>query len=209
METFFYVFFTLALLSSLLVVFSTNPVHSVLSLIVVFCTTSMLLLLLRVDFLALLLVVVYVGAIAVLFLFVVMMLNIKLVQLNESFLRWLPLGLVVVFALVTEIFYVFSGATGGYDQTTFVVFSLVQRDLISVSFDFSWINNVMGLDSLAFLGSSLYSYFAYSLILGSFVLLTSLMGAIALTVGAKRVSRRQYIYKQVNRDVFGSISFYK
>lgn len=204
----FYTFSCLALVSSLLVIFSANPVHSVLALIVVFCATSMLLLLLRVDFLALLLVVVYVGAIAVLFLFVVMMLNIKLVQLNESVLRWLPLGLLVILALVTEVFYVFSAAIGVYDDSILSV-RFSDMGTAPLAFDLSWIVLTLGLESLSFLGSNLYSFFYYSFVVSSFILLTSLVGAITLTVGAKRISRRQHIYKQVSRDVFGAISFYK
>jgi NADH-quinone oxidoreductase subunit J len=206
MDLLFFAFSGLALFASLFVVFSANPVHSVLSLILVFCTTSMLLLLLRVDFLSLLLVVVYVGAIAVLFLFVVMMLNVKLVQLSESTVRWFPLGLLVAIALTTEVFYVFGAAIGDYSVTTY--FTVVDTPLC-VSSDFDWLNQVLGLESLAFLGSVLYSYFLYSFVVSSFVLLVALIGAIVLTVGSRRLSRRQHIYKQVSRDVFGGIRFYR
>lgn len=92
-ETFlFYIFSTISLISGVMVIRSKNPVHSVLFLILVFCNAAGLLILLDLDFFAMIFLVVYVGAIAVLFLFVVMMLNIKLTEINENVLRYLPIG---------------------------------------------------------------------------------------------------------------------
>lgn len=88
----FYVFAFFALLSGVMVIRSKNPVYSVLFLILVFCNVSGLLLLLNLDFFAMVFLVVYVGAIAVLFLFVVMMLNVKLAEINDNILRYLPIG---------------------------------------------------------------------------------------------------------------------
>lgn len=203
MDFLFFLFSGLALVSSLFVVFSANPVHSVLSLILVFCSTSMLLLLLRVDFLSILFVVVYVGAIAVLFLFVVMMLNIKLVQLSESVVRWLPLALLVALGLTSNLFYVFGAAIGHYSSD----FEQVADPALQL--DSSWVAYSFGVESLALLGAALYGPLVYSFVLSSFILLVALLGAITLTVGSRRLSRRQHIYKQVSRDAFGSIRFYK
>lgn len=92
-ETFlFYIFSSIALISGVMVIRSRNPVHSVLFLILVFCNAAGLLILLDLDFFAMVFLVVYVGAIAVLFLFVVMMLNIKLAEIHENVLRYLPIG---------------------------------------------------------------------------------------------------------------------
>lgn len=92
-ETFlFYIFSSIALISGVMVIRSKNPVHSVLFLILVFCNAAGLLILLDLDFFAMIFLVVYVGAIAVLFLFVVMMLNIKLAEIHENVLRYLPIG---------------------------------------------------------------------------------------------------------------------
>tara|TARA_B100001778_G_scaffold260746_1_gene221171 strand:+ start:971 stop:1849 length:879 start_codon:yes stop_codon:yes gene_type:complete len=88
----FYVFACFALLSGIMVIRAKNPVYSVLFLILVFCNVSGLLLLLNLDFFAMVFLVVYVGAIAVLFLFVVMMLNVKLAEINDNILRYLPIG---------------------------------------------------------------------------------------------------------------------
>jgi NADH:ubiquinone oxidoreductase subunit 6 (subunit J) len=210
MDFLFFVFAGLALVGSLFVIFSANPVHSVLSLILVFCSTSMLLLLLRVDFLSILFVVVYVGAIAVLFLFVVMMLNIKLVQLNESIVRWLPLALFVAVGLTSNLFYVFSSAVGGYSAESRVTLKAFDEFLsITTVFDSSVVDVVTTAESLVLLGSALYGVLSYSFVLSSFVLLVALLGAITLTVGSRRLSRRQHVYKQVSRDFFGAIRFYK
>lgn len=92
MSFLFNVFATLALLSGIMVIRAKNPVYSVLFLILVFCNASGLLLLIHLDFFAMVFLVVYVGAIAVLFLFVVMMLNIKLAEINDTVLRYLPIG---------------------------------------------------------------------------------------------------------------------
>jgi NADH-ubiquinone oxidoreductase chain 6 len=92
MPTLFYIFSVFALLSATMVIRAKNPVYSVLFLILVFCNAAGLLLLLDLDFFAMVFLVVYVGAIAVLFLFVVMMLNIKLAEINENILRYLPVG---------------------------------------------------------------------------------------------------------------------
>lgn len=145
MQFLFFLFTGVALVASLFVVFSTNPVHSVLSLIVVFCSTSMLLMLLTVDFLSILFVVVYVGAIAVLFLFVIMMLNIKLVQINESVLRWLPLSFLLALVFVSEVLYVFTEVFVDY--------------LNPGEFSFSWLKQVVGSETLNLFGGSLYFYF--------------------------------------------------
>ena len=210
MDFLFFVFAGLALVGSLFVIFSANPVHSVLSLILVFCSTSMLLLLLRVDFLSILFVVVYVGAIAVLFLFVVMMLNIKLVQLNESIVRWLPLALFVAVGLTSNLFYVFSSAVGGYSAESRVTLKAFDEFLsITTVFDSSVVDVVTTAEALVLLGSALYGVLSYSFVLSSFVLLVALLGAITLTVGSRRLSRRQHVYKQVSRDFFGAIRFYK
>lgn len=196
MEVLFFVFTGVSLVGSLLVVFSANPVHSVLSLILVFCSASMVLLLVTVDFLSILFVVVYVGAIAVLFLFVIMMLNIKLVQINESVMRWLPLGGIFGLVFVSEVLYIFE-----------VVFPLYYFDFNNLQQ--SWPLLLQGSETLNLFGGALYMFFVVPFIIAAFVLLTALLGAIVLTVNGVRFSRRQLVYKQVGRNVFHTISFFK
>src|SRR3974390_1597736 len=99
----FYVFSAILLVASTMVVLSRNPVHSVFFLIVTFFNAAALFVLLGAEFLAMILVIVYVGAVAVLFLFVVMMLNVDFAELKEGFVRYLPFGAAVGIALVVEL----------------------------------------------------------------------------------------------------------
>ena len=96
----FYIFSLIAVLSALMVISARNPVHSVLFLILSFVNASGLFVLLGAEFLAMILVVVYVGAVAVLFLFVVMMLDINFVKLREGFLQYLPFGALLGLSLI-------------------------------------------------------------------------------------------------------------
>ncbi len=109
----FYILSTVVVLSALFVIAARNPVHSVLWLILAFFTSAGLLVLIGVEFLAMILVVVYVGAVAVLFLFVVMMLDVDFVELKQGFLNYLPQGILVAAALLAEIGIVAAAATFG------------------------------------------------------------------------------------------------
>jgi NADH-quinone oxidoreductase subunit J len=104
LQFFHYVLALGALLAAFMVISSTNPIHSVFFLILVFCNTAGLLFLLQIDFIAMLLLVVYVGAIAVLFLFVVMMLNLNLATLHDNLLRYLPIGLILGIVFLFQTF---------------------------------------------------------------------------------------------------------
>src|SRR5882724_855151 len=99
----FYIFATLAVASGVLVVSARNPVHSVLFLIVAFFNTAALFVLIGAEFLAMILVIVYVGAVAVLFLFVVMMLDVNFAELRAGFLRYLPIGALIGLVLLVEL----------------------------------------------------------------------------------------------------------
>src|SRR5690348_11721950 len=103
----FYIFGVIAVASGVLVVSSSNPVHSVLFLILAFFNAAGMFILIGAEFLAMILVIVYVGAVAVLFLFVVMMLDIDFVQLREGFLRYLPIGTLIGLVLLAELMLVF------------------------------------------------------------------------------------------------------
>src|SRR6201997_2925631 len=105
----FYIFAALAAAAAVLVVSSRNPVHSVLFLIVAFFNAAGLFVLIGAEFLAMILVIVYVGAVAVLFLFVVMMLDIDFVELRSGFVRYLPIGTLVGLILLAELILVIGG----------------------------------------------------------------------------------------------------
>src|SRR5437899_3816653 len=110
----FYIFGTVAVACGVLVVSARNPVHSVLFLILAFFNAAALFLLIGAEFLAMILVIVYVGAVAVLFLFVVMMLNIDFVELRRGFVRYLPIGAAIGAVLLIELFFLFFGRIGAF-----------------------------------------------------------------------------------------------
>src|SRR5882762_3535632 len=103
----FYIFAAIAVASGVLVVSARNPVHSVLFLILAFFNAAALFVLIGAEFLAMILVVVYVGAVAVLFLFVVMMLDVNFAELRAGFLRYLPIGALIGLVLLVELFLLF------------------------------------------------------------------------------------------------------
>ncbi|MGC6529605.1 MAG: NADH-quinone oxidoreductase subunit J [Candidatus Puniceispirillaceae bacterium] len=174
---FFYLFATITLLSGLMVITSRNPVHSVLFLILAFFNAAGLFVMLGAEFLAMLLVVVYVGAVAVLFLFVVMMLDINYVELREGFQKYLPLGLGVGIILLAELFLtVFAGSS--------------MQTAIPAS---------DGPHNTAAIGLVLYTDYIYLFQLAGLILLVAMIGAITLTLRKREGVRRQVIKEQNSR----------
>ena len=174
---FFYIFATITCLAGLMVVTARNPVHSVLFLILAFFNAAGLFILLGAEFLAMLLVVVYVGAVAVLFLFVVMMLDINYSELREGFQKYMPLGLGVAALLLAEIL--------------LTLFS--QAELRSTSTATSDTHNTLEL------GRVLYTDYIYLFQLAGLILLVAMIGAITLTLRKRPGVRRQVITTQNNR----------
>jgi NADH-quinone oxidoreductase subunit J len=177
----FYLFSAVIILASLLVIAARNPVHSVLFLILAFFNAAALFVLLGAEFLAMILVVVYVGAVAVLFLFVVMMLDIDFVGLRSGFMRYLPLGTILALAVLAEFLVVFLGPEG------FRSASLPQPSTDGVS------NTVA-------LGRILYTDYILYFQTAGMVLLVAMIGAIVLTLRHRPGVRRQSISAQVARD---------
>ena len=174
---FFYLFATITCLSGLMVISSRNPVHSVLFLILAFFNAAGLFVMLGAEFLAMLLVVVYVGAVAVLFLFVVMMLDINFAELREGFQKYLPLGLGVGGLLLAELcLTVFAGATSAT--------SIPLSD---------------GPHNTAAIGLVLYTDYIYLFQLAGMILLVAMIGAITLTLRKREGVKRQTITVQNSR----------
>jgi len=187
----FYVLSITSVLSALAVVSGRNPVHSVLFLILSFFTAAGLFVLLGAEFLAMLLVVVYVGAVAVLFLFVVMMLDVDFGSLREGFTRYLPLGLIVAAILVAEMIFVSSAvATNGAVATGHAAFP-------------------KGVSNTEMIGQVLYTDYIYFFQAAGLVLLTAMIGAIVLTLRHKPGVRRQSIADQVARTHLTGMSVIK
>ena len=174
---FFYLFAGVTCLAGLMVISSRNPVHSVLFLILAFFNSAGLFVLLGAEFLAMLLVVVYVGAVAVLFLFVVMMLDINFAELRDGFQRYMPLGLGVGGILLAEILFVF-----------------FNREEMPEN-----LNLVSEVSNTRALGRILYTDYIYLFQVAGLILLVAMIGAITLTLRKRENVRKQSISTQNDR----------
>ena len=162
---FFYFFSFIVILSSFLVIFVSNPVHSVLFLIFTFFNAAIIFLIFQAEFLAMTLLIVYVGAVAVLFLFVVMMLNISESIIKEGFLRYFPFGLLLISIFLIELFMIFYS-----DEIIFPESGLIK------------INEIMnlGMNNTKSLGLFLYTDYFIIFQISGFLLLLAMIGAIVL-----------------------------
>ena len=180
----FYVFAAVLIASGVMVVSSRNPVHSVLFLILAFFNSAGLFVLMGAEFLAMILVVVYVGAVAVLFLFVVMMLDINFVELRKGFITYLPIGLTIGIILLVELALVFGA---------WVVSPLAETAARAPMPAPTSVPNTHAL------GLVLYTNYVYLFEGAGFVLLVAMVGAIVLTHRQREGVRRQSIARQLAR----------
>ena len=181
---FFYLFAALTILSGAMVVFARNPVHGVLFLILSFFNAAGLFVLLGAEFLAMLLVVVYVGAVAVLFLFVVMMLDIDYKEMRSELKRHLPLGSIVAVVLLVELILIFSAT----DAPQY--FDIIPQQK----------------SNTAALGDVIYTEYIYLFQLAGLILLVAMIGAITLTMRHRDGVKRQSITAQNARTREESIT---
>ena len=177
----FYLFAVVLLTSAVMVISARNPVHSVLWLIVAFFNAAGLFILLGAEFLAMILLIVYVGAVAVLFLFVVMMLDIDFAGLKVGAVRYLPLGLLVGGILLAEILFAIGVWAPGQ--------GVVLNDALVAAPD--------GMTNTQWIGSQLYTRYLYVFQAAGLVLLVSMIGAIVLTYRQRVGTKRQNIGQQV------------
>jgi len=204
--SFFSFFGSLALLSSILVIGSRNPVYSVLFLILCFANVSALLFLLGLEFLPVTFIVVYVGAIAVLFLFVLMMLNIKLTELKSENISFVSIAILLSSVFILEVFALtrleFLPLTAAFSENSFLLgFSNYNIILVSSSIFDTSASNIRAL------GMLLFTDFYLQFILVGYVLLFAMVGAIALTLHKKFLSRTQSVYFQVLRNFNACVTF--
>ena len=178
----FYVFAAILLLSAGMVVTARNPVHAVLFLILAFFNAAALFLIAGAEFLAMILVIVYVGAVAVLFLFVVMMLDINFAELREGFQRYTPIGAAIGAVLFLELLFVLAGWKFAPDA------ALVRLSPAPAN-----------LTNTAALGQVLYTDYILLFQLAGLVLLVAMIGAIVLTLRDRKTSRHQDIARQTAR----------
>ena len=191
---FFYLFSAVAIASAVMVVGARNPVHSVLFLILAFFNAAGLFVILGAEFLAMILVVVYVGAVAVLFLFVVMMLDVDFVELRQGFLNYLPVGALVGIVLLAELLIVLGGWVFAPDVPGVAVAPIPAAD---------------GVSNTAALGQILYTRYVYFFQAAGMILLVAMIGAIVLTLRHKAGVKRQSIAEQVARTPATAIEIRK
>ncbi|MCZ8315058.1 NADH-quinone oxidoreductase subunit J [Phreatobacter sp.] len=171
---FFYLFAAVLVASAFMVIAARNPVHSVLFLILAFVNASGLFVLMGAEFLAMILVVVYVGAVAVLFLFVVMMLDVDFVELRQGFLQYLPVGVLIGLVVLAELFMVIGAWTIGGAAPKTITAPIPG-----------------GITNAEALGQVLYTKYVYFFQLSGLVLLVAMIGAIVLTLSHKAGVKRQ------------------
>lgn len=177
-----------AIITALLVISKNNPVHSVFFLVLTFGNASALLLLLGVEFLAIIFWIVYVGAIAILFIFVIKLINIKIVELLDNSSRYLPVGFIIGLILLFELYiYIDSYSERDLD---------LALELNNISYTFT---NILNYTNIELLGLILYTDYWLNLILASLILLIAMIGAIILTLSHEEEVKRQDIFTQINK----------
>ena len=191
---FFYLFAGVCIASAFMVIAAKNPVHSVLFLILAFVNAAGLFILLGAEFLAMILIIVYVGAVLVLFLFVVMMLDVDFAELRQGFLQYMPIGAVVGGILLVELVLVVFTWTIGPD---------VQQAIATPTPPIARMLNTEAL------GHVLYTRYVYFFQAAGIVLLVAMIGAIVLTLQHKPKVKRQSIADQVARTKATAIEIVK
>ena len=176
----FYLFAFLTIVPAVAVIFARNPVHSVLWLILAFFNAAGLMLIAGAEFIALLLVIVYVGAVAVLFLFVVMMLDIDFAELRSGFTKNLPFGIIIALVLLAEVIFAVSAWRAGPSLSGAAPQEKVQPNIVE-------------------LGQVLYSRFLYPFEIAGLILLVAMIGAIVLTHRKRGDLRTPKVDRQVSR----------
>ena len=191
---FFYLFSGVAIASAIMVIASRNPIHSVLFLILAFVNAAGLFILMGAEFLAMILVVVYVGAVAVLFLFVVMMLDVDFAELRQGFLQYLPVGALVGVVFMVELLLVVGSWKIGPGVPKTITAPIVPVETLT---------------NTEALGLVLYTRYVYFFQAAGLILLIAMIGAIVLTLSHRRGVKRQNISDQVARTPASAVEIRK
>ena len=190
----FYVFAAVAIAAGIMVVTARNPVHSVLFLILAFFNAAGLFVLMGAEFLAMILVIVYVGAVAVLFLFVVMMLNIDFVELRQGFVKYLPIGGLIGAVLLIELLLVVGGMVVLPEGKAAIAEPIARQ---------------AGATNTEMLGRLIYTKYIYLFQAAGLILFVSMIGAIVLTLRHREGVKRQSIAQQLRRTRAESVQVVK
>jgi NADH-quinone oxidoreductase subunit J len=190
----FYIFSSIAIVSALMVIFAQNPVHSILFLILTFCNSSFIMFLIGAEFLGLIFIMVYVGAIAVLFLFVIMMLDIRRRSKEKSLYSDIFLTIVVGIIFFIEMFFMIESTYSSFDSYS----ESTANNFEYVDLYYAIKFKVLG--GLKVLGLLLYTQYSYYFFISGLVLLVAMIGAIILTLNKNDNIKRQADFEQINRD---------
>ena len=180
----FYLFSTVLLLSSLMVISTKNPVHSVLFLILAFLNAAGIFVILHAEFLAMILIIVYVGAVAVLFLFVVMMLDFKTSLEKDNILQYMPIGLLIGLVFIAELV---------------IVLINTRLELSNIQILSNPLDKFIGQSNTEAIGSILYTNYVLYFQLSGVILLVAMIGSIVLTLRDREGVKRQIVSEQVDR----------
>lgn len=196
MDIIFTSILTSIILFSLLIICSKNPLHSIIYLILVFSNIVFLLLVQEITFISMILIIIYMGAIAVLFLFIIYTLNLKLLEFNELNLQYL-IGIFIFFAffMLFVIFYICIFYVRDYNHGN----SVIMSNFSVITNADSWYVYKYNYESMRFLGEYLYIFNFAIFILISLILLVAMLGVITLTAIAKKTPKEQVIHEQNNR----------
>lgn len=193
----FFFFSIFLIISSLLVVLVQNSVYSALFLILCFIMASSLLFILECEFLALMFIIIYVGAVAVLFLFSIMMLDSKLINLNKDYLKYFPFGFIigVVFFIEMSVTFLKSFLVNPYNNS------------FLTNYYFNWFNNVDKFCDIEAVGQILYTKYIVQFLISGFILLLAVLAAATLVVNktTNKLERKQIIFRQLSRGYNNSI----
>ena len=180
----FYLFSAVLLLSSLMVISTKNPVHSVLFLILAFLNAAGIFVILHAEFLAMILIIVYVGAVAVLFLFVVMMLDFKTSLEKDNILQYMPIGLLIGLVFIAELV---------------IVLINTRLDLSNIQILSNPLDKFIDQSNTEAIGSILYTNYVLYFQLSGVILLVAMIGSIVLTLRDREGVKRQIVSEQVDR----------
>lgn len=197
---FFFLFSSIALTSAIFVIYSTNTIYSAFFLILVFTSTTGLLLISEVEFISIMLIIIYVGAITVLFLFVIMMLDINVLidknKNNNNNFGYLPIILLISLIFFLETFIVFSKVFTSY-------YHLIQQSFFENSLIYKqFIYKLDSITNIETIGQILYTYYAFFFLAAGIILLIALIGAVTLTKKEKKKQNflTKNLYKQLSRN---------
>jgi NADH-quinone oxidoreductase subunit J len=186
----FYIFSVALILSAVMVIISQHSVFSLLFLVSCFIFSSFLLFLLECEFLALLFIVVYVGAIAILFLFAIMMLESKQINLSRNVIKYFPVGIVFSLALLIPLLNVINNT---FEDTSFIFSSFYLNNYIN------WYDLIDSTHDINVYGQVLYSYFVLQFLVAGLILLLILISVVYLTNSFEKHTKQQSQFRQLSR----------